>query len=315
MSFALRTLGVMVVVAVLTHCSSDVPVADPDQLVILDRAYRMTRLEEFPLYSTAEGVNTAGHYVGTRSCGGTPCAYVRMDAITLVTPLGNSSLRAIDDAGRASGYGGSCQFNGIAHATGSFRWNTAGSELEWIVMPGSVDVPPLASYCSARNTTEVLGTGPAGDLVGKFLASDGVTRGFVIDNGAAREVAVPGAVLTEVHGSDSTGRLVGVSRTAEGARAGFMLTREGFQSIAVPAAVATEAHGIGSDGTLVGAFSDAEGHWHGFVMRRGAFCRFDVPDADGTWAHAINASGVIVGHYRRVEGDGFRTAGFVLTPR
>jgi uncharacterized membrane protein len=293
----------------------DAPPPDPDRLDVLDRSYTLTRLEDLALYSTAAGINSKGTVVGTRACGGTPCGYVRTGSATLSTPLPYSALTGIDDAGFAAGYGGDCRFNGIATGTGSFRFDIAGGAAQPVVVPGSVDDPPLASYCAPRNTTAVRGVGPGGDLLGTYRAADGSNPGFVMTAGVARDVVVPGTSTTEVHGSDSAGRLVGWSQTAAGVRTGFLLENGRFSPIAYPGATLTEARGIAADGTIVGSFVDAEGRRHGFVLRAGKFAQFDVPDASSTQANAINASGSIVGDYQRTEGDGTRTAGFVLVPR
>lgn len=159
--------------------------------------------------------------------------------------------------------------------------------------------------------TEALDIGPSGDIVGRYVSSDGRSHGYLLHEGTFTTIDLS-ATLTSAQGIAPNGDIVGRYQTADGKLHGFLLSAGAFTAIDVPSAVGTNALGINPRGDVVGAYCDPAGcpptasradlGKHGFLLRDGTFTPIDFPGAAITQAFRIRAAGQIAGRYRGADG-------------
>ena len=149
----------------------------------------------------------------------------------------------------------------------------------------------------------------AGQVVGFYHDTTGITHGFVDTNGSFTVIDYPIIPdrngTTIAYGINNAGQIVGGSS----GYGSFVDTNGSFAAINDPAALyGTNAKGINDAGQVVGWSSDATG-LHGFVDTNGSFTAIDMPGASSTMAYGINDAGQVVGEY--TDSTGFH--GFVET--
>ncbi len=155
--------------------------------------------------------------------------------------------------------------------------------------------------------TLAVGINDAGEIVGRFTDSAGVTHGFLLAQGTYNSFDAPGATgWTRAFGINSAGAIVGDYMVGQQEHA-FLLSNGGFATIDPPGAHGAIAEGINATGDVVGTyFADQNfnggGSGHGFLLRAGVFTTIDFPGASYTEAWRITDDGQIVGRYH--TGDG-----------
>ena len=181
-----------------------------------------------------------------------------------------------------------------------------------IIMLSAIGFPQTAKF---RTNAQVLGTGnvisfdypgaintqataitPSGDIVGRYLSSDGVQHGFLLSAGRFHSINFPGATFTDVNWINPRGQIVGGYIGSSGGEHGFLLSNGKFSSIDYPNAQFTNAFGIGTSGDVIGIYGDSAGTLHGFLQKAGVFTVLDVSGASGSLPAMISA-GRIVGGY------------------
>jgi hypothetical protein len=184
---------------------------------------------------------------------------------------------------------------------------------------GSIEVITTFDYPGTGNATLPQKINERGDVVGEFVDSSGVTRGFVrVRNGSFSDPIVDPndtAGFTEGRGITNSRTVVGDYAASDGTIHSFLLSGSTFTEYDVPGAVQTNLLGINEPGGLTGAFDpDGSGVFQGFIDRRGTITSFSVPDALSTFAYEINnskqltvgyfidASEVLHGYYRDANG-------------
>jgi hypothetical protein len=155
--------------------------------------------------------------------------------------------------------------------------------------------------------TIVVGTNPAGDLVGSYL--DGAKRihGFLRHDGSITTIDVAGATLTACRGINSNGEIVGRFDTH-----GYLRKADGtVETIDFPGATSTIVAGINPRGDIVGTFVKG-GVTRGFSRKAGGQpVELEVmANATETQPAGISPSGEIVGWIRFKEGSVTKTRGF-----
>src|SRR5260370_14267399 len=121
---------------------------------------------------------------------------------------------------------------------------------------GSIEVITTFDYPGTGNSTLPQKINERGDIVGVFLDSNGVSRGFVrFSNGS------------------SSAPIVDPNDTV------------GF----------TEGRGINNLGTVCGDYLGSDGNLHGFFLSGGTFTEYDVPGAVGTDVLGINDAASFTG--------------------
>src|SRR5438270_2348011 len=169
---------------------------------------------------------------------------------------------------------------------------------------GSIEVITTFDYPG----TGVVTTSPQkinerGDIVGEFIDSNGVVRGFVrfSDGSFSDPIVDPNDTVgfTEGRGINNSGTVCGDYASSDGNNHGFFLSGGTFTEYDVPGAVSTSVLGINDVADFTGSFSYGSGIFQGFVSVGGTITSFSVPGgALQTLAYEINNSTqMVVGYY------------------
>jgi len=183
---------------------------------------------------------------------------------------------------------------------------------------GSIEVITTFDYPGTGNSTEPQKINEKGDIVGIFLDSLGVSRGFVrFKNGNfSAPIVDPNDTVgfTEGRGINNPGTVCGDYGTSDGNTHGFFLSGGTFTEYDVPGALSTVVLGINNPADFTGTFSNDNVIFQALVNIGGTLTSFSVPGAAGTLAYQINdskrltvgyyvdASGILHGYYRDANG-------------
>ena len=183
---------------------------------------------------------------------------------------------------------------------------------------GSIEVITTFDYPGAGNSTLPQKINERGDIVGEFIDSAGVTRGFVrFSNGSYSEPIVdPNDTVgfTEGRGINNSRTVAGDYVISDGTVHSFFWSGGTFTEYDVPGAVQTNLLSINDPGEFTGGFDDGSGIFQAFVGRGGNLTTWTVPGAILTLAYEINnnkkltvgyyidAAGVLHGYYRDKNG-------------
>jgi hypothetical protein len=184
----------------------------------------------------------------------------------------------------------------------------------------SIQVITTFDYPGAGNNTLPQKINERGDIVGEFIDSSGVVRGFVrFKNGSfSAPIVDPNDTVgfTEGRGINNSGTVDGDYVGSDGFVHSFFLSGGSFTEYDVPGTVQTNLLSINDNGNFTGAFDpDGSGIFQAFVSVGGTLTSFSVPDgAGGTFAYEMNnnkkltvgyyidASGILHGYYRDAAG-------------
>ena len=183
---------------------------------------------------------------------------------------------------------------------------------------GSIEVITTFDYPGAGNLTLPQKINERGDVVGEFIDSSGVTRGFVrfSDGSFSDPIVDPNDTVgfTEGRGINNSRTVAGDYVISDGTVHSFFLSGSTFTEYDVPGAVQTNLLSINDAGEFTGGFDDGSGIFQAFVGRGATLTSFSVPGALLTLAYEINnnnklvvgyyidASGILHGYYRGVNG-------------
>ncbi len=172
---------------------------------------------------------------------------------------------------------------------------------------GSIEVITTFDYPGAGNSTLPQKINERGDIVGEFIDSNGVTRGFVrFSNGTfSAPIVDPNDTVgfTEGRGINNSRTVCGDYVGSDGNLHSFFLSGGTFTEYDVPGALQTNLLGINEPGDFTGGFDDGSGIFQAFVSVGGTITSFSVPGALSTFAYEINNSKqLVVGYY--IDGSG-----------
>src|SRR5262245_54311002 len=183
---------------------------------------------------------------------------------------------------------------------------------------GSIEVITTFDYPGVGNNTLPQKINERGDIVGVFIDSSGVTRGFVrfSDGNLSAPIFDPNVTIgfTEGRGINNSRTVVGHYATSDGNLNGFFMSGGTFTGFDVPGAVFTAVLSINNPADFTGTFVDASGIQQAFVSIGGTLTLFSIPGAPATLAYDINdskrlvvgyyvdASGILHGYYRDANG-------------
>src|SRR5438477_1590518 len=183
---------------------------------------------------------------------------------------------------------------------------------------GSIEVITTFDYPGTGNSTLPQKINERGDIVGIFLDSNRVSRGFVrfSDGSFSDPIVDPNDTvgLTEGRGINNSRTVCGDYATSDGNDHGFFLSGGTFTEYDVPGAVFTAVLGINNPANFAGTFIDGSGIQQAFVSVGGTLTLFSVPAAVATLAYDINdstqlvvgyyidSSGILHGYYRDANG-------------
>ena len=163
-------------------------------------------------------------------------------------------------------------------------------------------------YPGAGNLTLPQKINERGDIVGEFIDSSGVVRGFVrfSDGSFSAPIVDPNDTVgfTEGRGINNPRTVVGDYVISDGTVHSFFLSGGTFTEYDVPGAVQTNLLSINDAGDFTGGFDpDGSGIFQAFVDRGGTITSFSVPGAALTLAYEINNNKkLVVGYY--IDGAG-----------
>src|SRR5882672_6486721 len=184
---------------------------------------------------------------------------------------------------------------------------------------GSIEVITTFDYPGTGNLTLPQKINERGDIVGEFIDSNGVTRGFVrfSDGSFSAPIVDPNDTVgfTEGRGINNSRTVCGDYLGSDGSNNhGFFLSGGTFTEYDVPGAVSSSVLGISDVADFTGSFSYGSGIFQGFVSVGGTITSFSVPGAIQTLAYEINnskqlvvgyyidSSGIVHGYYRDAIG-------------
>src|SRR6476619_4256541 len=184
---------------------------------------------------------------------------------------------------------------------------------------GSIEVITTFDYPGAGNLTLPQKINERGDVVGEFIDSSGVTRGFVrfSDGSFSDPIVDPNDTVgfTEGRGINNSRTVAGDYVISDGTLHSFFLSGATFTEYDVPGAVQTNLLSINDAASFTGGFDpDGSGVFQGFVSVGGTLMSFSVPAALSTFAYETNnsnqlvvgyfidSSGILHGYYRDANG-------------
>jgi uncharacterized membrane protein len=167
----------------------------------------------------------------------------------------------------------------------------------------SIEVITTFDYPGTGNSTLPQKINERGDIVGEFIDSTAVTRGFVrFKNGSfSAPIVDPNDTVgfTEGRGINNPGTVAGDYVISDGTLHSFFLSGGTFTEYDVPGAVQTNLLSINDPGDFTGGFDpDGSGIFQAFVSVGGTLTTYSVPAALGTFAYEItNSKQLTVGYY------------------
>ncbi|PYK99917.1 MAG: hypothetical protein DME32_11870 [Verrucomicrobia bacterium] len=184
---------------------------------------------------------------------------------------------------------------------------------------GSIEVVITFDYPGVGNSTLPQKINERGDVVGEFIDSNGVTRGFVrfSDGSFSDPIVDPNDTVgfTEGRGINNSRTVAGDCVISDGTLHSFFLSGGTFTEYDVPGAVQTNLLSINDAASFTGGLDpDGSGIFQGFVTVGGTLTSFSVPGALSTFAYEINnsrrlvvgyfidSSGILHGYYRDANG-------------
>src|ERR1700746_3496788 len=156
---------------------------------------------------------------------------------------------------------------------------------------GSIEVITTFDYPGTGNSTLPQKISEKGDIVGIFLDSLGVSRGFVrFSNGSfSAPIVDPNDTVgfTEGRGINNPRTVCGDYAIPDGNNHGFFLSGGTFTEYDIPGAVFTAVLSIKNPGDFTGTFSNDDVTQGAFVSVGGTLTLFSVPAAPFTLAYGI----------------------------
>ena len=146
---------------------------------------------------------------------------------------------------------------------------------------GSIEVITTLDYPGAGNNTLPQKINERGDIVGEFIDSAGVTRGFVrfSDGSFSAPIVDPNDTVgvTRGRGINNLRTVCGEYIGSDGNDHSYFLSGGTFTEYDVPGAVFTAVLGINNPGDFTGTFSNDNVTQQAFVNIGGTLTSFSVP--------------------------------------
>jgi hypothetical protein len=199
-----------------------------------------------------------------------------------------------------------------------FVFPLVGTFAHQAVSSGSIEVITTFDYPGAGNSTLPQKINERGDVVGEYIDSSGVTRGFVrfSDGSYSDPIVDPNDTVgfTEGRGINNSRTVAGDYVISDGTVHSFFWSGGTFTEYDVPGAVQTNLLSINDTGEFTGGSDPGSGIFEAFIGRGGALTFWSVPGALLTLAYEINnngklvvgyfidAGGILHGYYRDANG-------------
>src|SRR5215831_14728768 len=183
---------------------------------------------------------------------------------------------------------------------------------------GSIEVITTFDYPGVGNNTLPQKINERGDIVGEFIDSAGVVRGFIrfSDGSFSDPIVDPNDTVgfTEGRGINNARTVAGDYVISDGTVHSFLLSGGTFTEYDVPGALQTNLLGINNPGDLTGTFDPGDGIFQALIDHGGTITSYSVPGALATLAYQMNdskqltvgyyidAAGILHGQYRDKNG-------------
>jgi len=172
--------------------------------------------------------------------------------------------------------------------------------------PVAIRVITTFDYPGTGNLTQPQKINDKGDIVGIYLDSSLVQRGFVrFNNGTfSAPIVEPNDTgnVTQGRGINNSGTVCGDYIGSDSVDHGYFLSGGTFTEYNVPGAVGTVVLGINNVADFVGGFSDSSGIFQAFVSLGGTATPFSSPGATSAFADQLNRWNQVVGYYTDASG-------------
>jgi hypothetical protein len=184
-----------------------------------------------------------------------------------------------------------------------FVFPVMGTFAQQAASSGSIEVITTFDYPGTGNLTLPQKINERGDVVGEYIDSSGVTRGFIrfSDGSFSDPIVDPNDTVgfTEGRGINNSRTVAGDYVISDGTLHSFFLSGGTFTEYDVPSTVQTNLLSINDAGDFTGGFDpDGSGIFQAFVSVDGTLTPFSVPGAAGTFAYEIsNSEALTVGYY------------------
>jgi hypothetical protein len=184
-----------------------------------------------------------------------------------------------------------------------FTFPLMGTFAQQAASSGSIEVITTFDYPGPGNLTLPQKINERGDVVGEFIDSSGVTRGFIrfSDGSFSAPIVDPNDTVgfTEGRGINNSRTVAGDYVISDGTLHSFFVSDGTFTDYDVPNTVQTNLLSINDVDDFTGGFDpDGSGIFQGFISIDGNLTSFSVPGAAGTFAYEINNSEELtVGYY------------------
>jgi hypothetical protein len=167
---------------------------------------------------------------------------------------------------------------------------------------GFIEVITTFDYPGTGNSTLPQKINERGDIVGIYVDSLGVQRGFVrfSDGTFSAPIVEPNDTVgfTHARGITNSRTVCGEYIGSDGNDHSYFLSGGTFTEYNVPGALGTDVLGINDAAAFAGGFDPGSGIFQAFISLGGAITSFSVPGAALTLAFDINNSKqLVVGYY------------------
>jgi len=167
-----------------------------------------------------------------------------------------------------------------------------------------IEVITTFDYPGTGNLTEPQKINDQGDIVGIYLDSNLVSRGFVrfSDGSFSAPIVEPNDTVgfTQARGINNSGTVCGDYASSDGNEHGSFMSGGTFTEYDIPGALSTNVLGINDAAGFAGTFSltGINGIFQAFVSVGGTITSFSFPGALSSFAYGINNSKqLVVGYY------------------
>jgi len=177
----------------------------------------------------------------------------------------------------------------------------------------SIQLVSTFDFPGTGNQTRPQKINDKGDIVGVYLDSSAVSRGFLRKStGAFSSFVDPNDAgnLTEGRGINNSRLICGDYLDSNGAFEGFFLQGSTFTNYDIEPTF-TIVLGVNNVGDFCGSVIPSSGVQEGFVSIGGAVTEFAVSGATATLAYQINKTNTACGYY--IDADGVTTHGYYRT--
>src|SRR5262249_39036960 len=157
---------------------------------------------------------------------------------------------------------------------------------------GSIEVITTFDYPGTGNSTFPQKINERGDIVGVYIDSLGVRRGFVRfgDGNFSAPIVEPNDTVgfTQGRGINNSRTVCGEYIGSDGNDHGWFLSGGTFTEYNVPGAIGTDVLGINDAAAFAGGFDPGSGIFQAYVHLGGTITSWSVPGALPTFAFLIN---------------------------